>query len=79
MLTSCAVFAAHGAQIPERDEEAANNVPGKVSTADRGEGLQLLFILVSLYWYLTITSQQRIMSKNNFLYKLSKNEKQCTS
>lgn len=39
LLTSCCVvFAAHGAKIPGRNEEAANNVPGKVGTADRGEG-----------------------------------------
>lgn len=44
--SSCVGFAAHGAQIPGRDEEAANNVPGKVRTPDGGEGLELLLSLL---------------------------------
>lgn len=39
LLTFCVVFAAHGAQIPGRDEKATNNVPGKVNIADWGGGL----------------------------------------
>lgn len=64
MTSCCAVFAAHGAQIPGRDEEAANNVPGKVSTADRGEGLQLLLILVSRYFVLYVDHYHQL-TKNN--------------